>query len=271
MREKLIKVRYFTDPICSTCWIIQPVWKKLILEYGHYLDIQYVMGGLLPSWKDCKGKIISPSDAAIHWKEVAESYKMPIDSDVWIEDPLSSSFPPSIAYKAAQLQDENKALLFLRRIREMIFLEKKNIMKWSFLELAAMEVGLDVNRFRTDYTGDARVSFEQDLRLAREMDVYSFPTLFFTDRAGNEVRLRGYQHYQDFESVILHLLPFAKKAEFDRHPENLFRTYPTMVDAEFALLSNMMRKDARLLLQQLNDQGFIEKMESGNGILWKMK
>ena len=271
MREKLIKVRYFTDPICSTCWIIQPVWKKLILEYGRYLDIQYVMGGLLPSWKDCKGKIISPSDAAIHWKEVAESYKMPIDSDVWIEDPLSSSFPPSIAYKAAQLQDENKALLFLRRIREMIFLEKKNIMKWSFLEQAAMEVGLDVNRFRTDYTGDARISFEQDLRLAREMDVYSFPTLFFTDRAGNEVRLRGYQHYQDFESVILHLLPFAKKAEFDRHPENLFRTYPTMVDAEFALLSNMMRKDARLLLQQLNDQGFIEKMESGNGILWKMK
>ena len=270
-REKLLRVRYFTDPICSTCWIIQPIWKKLNLEYGHYLDIQYVMGGLLPSWKDCKGKIISPSDAAMHWKEVGESYKMPIDSDVWIEDPLSSSFPPSIAFKAAQLQDENRALLFLRRIREMIFLEKKNIMKWNFLEMAALEAGLDVTRFRTDYVDEARTSFDRDLELARVMEVNSFPTLFFSDQSGKEVRLKGYQHYQDFERAIRHLLPFAKKAEIDRHPESLFRCYPTMVDAEFALLSNLMRKDARKVLQQLNQQGFIEKVESGNGILWKMK
>jgi len=270
-REKLLRVKYFTDPICSTCWIIQPIWKKLSLEYGHYLDIQYVMGGLLPSWKDCKGKIISPSDAAIHWKEVSDSYKMPIDSDVWIEDPLSSSWPPSIAFKAAQLQDEPRALLFLRRIREMIFLEKKNIMKWSFLEMAAVEVGLDVPRFRSDYVNEARASFDKDLELARVMNVNSFPTLFFSDQAGNEVRLKGYQHYQDFERVILQLLPFAKRAEIDRQPESLFRSFPTMVDAEFALLSNLMRKDARQVLLQLNQQGFIEKVESGNGILWKMK
>jgi 2-polyprenyl-6-methoxyphenol hydroxylase-like FAD-dependent oxidoreductase/predicted DsbA family dithiol-disulfide isomerase len=270
-RERLLRVRYFTDPICSTCWIIQPIWKKLILEYGHYLDIQYIMGGLLPSWKDCKGKITSPSDAAIHWKEVSDSYKMPIDSNVWIEDPLSSSFPPSIAFKAAQLQDETKALLYLRRIREMIFLEKKNIMKWAFLEMAAVETGLDVSRFRTDYVNDARTSFDWDLELARRMNVNSFPTLFFTDHAGHEVRMKGYQHYQDFERAILHLLPFAKRAEIDPDPESLFRSFPTMVDAEFALLSNLMRKDARKVLQQLNEQGFIEKVESGNGILWKMK
>jgi 2-polyprenyl-6-methoxyphenol hydroxylase-like FAD-dependent oxidoreductase/predicted DsbA family dithiol-disulfide isomerase len=270
-REKLLKVRYFTDPICSTCWLIQPIWKKLNLEYGHYLDIQYVMGGLLPSWKDCKGKIISPSDAAAHWKEVSESYKMPIDSDVWVEDPLSSSFPPSIAFKAAQLQDETRALLFLRRIREMIFLEKKNIMKWGFLEMAAMEAGLDISRFRMDYVNDARKSFDRDLELARQMDVNSFPTLFFTDQAGAEVRLKGYLHYHDFERAILQLLPFAKKAEIDRHPESLFRSFPTMVDAEFALLSNLMRKDAREILQRLNQQGVIERVESGNGVLWKMK
>lgn len=269
--EGLLQVRYFTDPICSTCWIIQPIWKKLILEYGHYLDIEYVMGGLLPSWKDCKGKIISPSDAATHWKEVGESYKMPIDSDVWVEDPLSSSFPPSIAFKAAQFQDEGKALLFLRRIREMIFLEKKNIMKWSFLEMAALESGLDGVLFRQAYIGEARSSFEQDLELARIMDVSSFPTLVFADRAGHVVRLKGYQHYQDLEQAILHLLPFAKKAEIDRQPESLFSQFPTMVDAEFAFLSNLMRKDARQLLQELNQKGYIEKVESRNGILWKKR
>ena len=269
--EPRLEVSYFTDPICSTCWIIQPIWKKLNLEYGHVLDIRYIMGGLLPSWKDCKGKIQSPSDAAIHWKEVSDAFKMPLDAGVWTEDPLSSSFPPSIGFKAAQMQDEQKALLFLRRVREMIFLEKKNIMKWRFLETAALEVGLDAARFREDYVGAARDAFEQDLALAAELEVVSFPTLIFTNAAGEQVRLKGYQHYQDFEKAILQLAPSAVKAVFDREPESLFRHFPTMVDAEFALLSNLLRKDARRVLQQLNNEGYIEKVESEHGVLWKMK
>jgi 2-polyprenyl-6-methoxyphenol hydroxylase-like FAD-dependent oxidoreductase/predicted DsbA family dithiol-disulfide isomerase len=269
--EQRLRVQYFTDPICSTCWIIQPAWKKLNLEYGHCLDIEYIMGGLLPSWKDCKGKIQSPSDAAMHWKEVADCYKMPLDAGVWTEDPLSSSFPPSIGFKAAQLQDEQKAQLFLRRVREMIFLEKKNIMKWRFLETAALEVGLDTSQFRADYVGAAREAFEADLALAAEHKVVSFPTLIFSDSAGHIVRLKGYQHYQDFEKAILQLAPWAVKADFNQEPESLFRHFPTMVDAEFALLSNLLRKEARKLLQRLNNEGYIEKVESENGVLWKMK
>ncbi|HWB91581.1 MAG TPA: DsbA family protein, partial [Puia sp.] len=218
MQESPLRVSYFTDPICSTCWIIQPIWKKLILEYGHILDIRYIMGGLLPSWKDCKGKIQSPSDAATHWKEVADAFKMPLDAGVWTEDPLSSSFPPSIGFKAAQFQDEQKALLFLRRVREMIFLEKKNIMKWRHLEAAALEVGLDAARFREDYVGSARQAFEDDLALAGELGVVSFPTLIFANAAGELVRLKGYQHYQDFEKAILQLAPSAQKMVFDREP-----------------------------------------------------
>ncbi len=263
-----LKVNYFTDPICSTCWIIQPAWKKLILEYGHCLDIRYIMGGLLPSWRECKGKIRSPGDAAQHWQEVADVYSMPIDAGVWTEDPLSSSFPPSIAFKAAQLQDERKALLFLRRIREMIFLEKKNIMKWRFLETAALEAGLDTARFRRDYTGAARPAFEADLRMAVAFGVTSFPTLTFGNGTGEGVRLKGYQHYSDFEQAILQLAPSAVKAEIDRQPESLFRFFPTMVEQEFAILSNLVRKDARRVLQQLNSEGYIDKAESQQGVLW---
>ena len=51
-----------------------------------------------------------------------EKYDMPIYADVWLEDPLSSSYPPSIAFKAAQMQDTDKAIIFLRRINEMLHL-----------------------------------------------------------------------------------------------------------------------------------------------------
>lgn len=143
--QKPIQITYFTDPICSSCWGIEPQLKRLKLEYGQYFDIDYKMGGLLPSWKVYdSGGISKPSDVAHHWDEVSLYYQMPIDGDVWLEDPLASSYPPSIAYLAACMQDKEKAWWFLRKIREMVFLQKKNITKWQYIAEAAKAVGLDV-------------------------------------------------------------------------------------------------------------------------------
>ena len=118
--DNLVKVIYYTDPICSSCWGIEPQLRKLKLEYGNNIEIDYRMGGLLPDWSYNSGGISSPSDVAQHWDEVSAYYDMPIDGDVWLEDPLNSSFPSSIAFKAAQLQDNEKAILFLREIREQV-------------------------------------------------------------------------------------------------------------------------------------------------------
>ncbi|MFM8486364.1 MAG: DsbA family protein, partial [Bacteroidota bacterium] len=105
---KPVKVIYFTDPICSSCWGIEPQLRKLKLEYGDNLEIEYRMGGLLPDWSYNSGGISKPSDVAHHWDEVSIHYDMPIDGDVWLEDPLDSSYPPSIAFKAAEMQDDKK-------------------------------------------------------------------------------------------------------------------------------------------------------------------
>jgi 2-polyprenyl-6-methoxyphenol hydroxylase-like FAD-dependent oxidoreductase/predicted DsbA family dithiol-disulfide isomerase len=268
--HRKISVQYFTDPICSTCWIIQPALKKMSLEYGPLLDIKYYMGGLLPSWDTCEGKIKSPMDAARLWKDVNEIYHMPIDGDIWLEDPLSSSFPPSIAVKAAQLQDEQMAILYLRRIREMLFLEKKNIMRWKYLEAAAAEVGLNVTAFAKAYQGRARIAFQQDLQLAGELGVRSFPHLIFTNTAGQTVRLKGHLYYEDLEKAILELNPYAKRCLIDPQPVDLFRHFPTMLEEEFAMLSDLITEDARLLLQKLDERGYIRRMPTKKGSLYKV-
>lgn len=162
--QKKIKVIYYTDPICSSCWGIEPQLRKLKLEYGNAIEIDYRMGGLLPDWGYNSGGINQPSDVAHHWDEVSAYYDMPIDGDVWLEDPLNSSYPPSIAFKAAQLQSEDKAIAFLREIKEMVFLQKKNIAKWEHLETAAKTVGLNVEQFKIDYEGKAKVLFNEDLK-----------------------------------------------------------------------------------------------------------
>jgi predicted DsbA family dithiol-disulfide isomerase len=269
---KPVQLLYFTDPICSSCWGIEPQLRKLKMDYGDFYDIEYRMGGLLQSWDTYGGRDVSgPNEVARHWDEVSIQYDMPIDGDIWLEDPLSSSYPPSIAFKAAQMQNEEKALVFLRRIKEMVFLEKKNIAKWEHLQLAAAKSGLDIEKLKTDFDGKARELFEEDLKLAKSLGVRGFPTIFFTDGDDNRLKLYGAKPYAQFEQTFLALYPEAVKSGYYKNDENLFTLYPTLTSKEFALLTGQSKKDAENALSLLENEHQVEKYNSKNGPLWRKK
>lgn len=268
--DQSIKVIYYTDPICSSCWGIEPQLRKLKLEYGNAIDIDYRMGGLLPNWSYNSGGISKPSDVAGHWNEVSVHYDMPIDGDVWLEDPLDSSYPPSIAFKAAQMQDETKAILFLREIREMVFLQKKNIAKWEHLEVAAEKVGLDVKQFKTDFENKAKILFEEDLKLGKELGVRGFPTLFFFDNLGNQEMVYGTRPYAFYEMAILKLNTNATKSEYSKTWEKLFSKYPSLTAKEFSELSGTPRGESESLLNELSKNKELEKLSTKNGAIWTL-
>ncbi|HEY8400766.1 MAG TPA: ClpXP adapter SpxH family protein [Cytophagaceae bacterium] len=269
--EKTVKVIYFTDPICSSCWGIEPQLRKLKLEYGNSIEIEYRMGGLLPDWSYSSGGISKPSDVAHHWDEASIYYDMPIDGDVWLEDPLPSSYPPSIAFKAAQMQDNDKALLFLREIREMVFLHKKNITKWEYLEAAAIKVGLEAKQFKSDFEGKAQVLFQEDLKLARDYGVRGFPTMFFIDAKGNKEIVYGSKPYAFFETAVLKLNPAATKSEYSKNWQTLFSKYPTLTVKEYAELSGTPRMESVTVLNELVNKGILEKHTTKNGSIWILK
>ncbi len=269
--RKPVKVIYYTDPICSSCWGIEPQLRKLKLEYGSNIEIEYRMGGLLPDWSYNSGGISKPADVAHHWDEVSVYYDMPIDGDVWLEDPLHSSYPPSIAFKAAQMQDNEKAILFLREIREMVFLQKKNITKWEHLEAAAIKAGLNVGQLKSDYEGKAKELFREDLRLGKELGVRGFPTMFFVDEKGNKELVYGSKPYSFFEVAVLKSAPTATKSEYKKDWEDLFAKYQTLTAKEFSELSGMPRKECEQFLNNLTANGHLEKLTTKNGSLWKLK
>jgi putative protein-disulfide isomerase len=269
--EKKIKLVYFTDPICSSCWGIEPQLRKLKLEYGNSIEIEYRMGGLLPDWSYNSGGISKPSDVAHHWDEVSEHYDMPIDGDVWLEDPLDSSYPPSIAYKAAQLQDAKKADLFMREIREMVFLKKKNISKWENLAIAAKNLGLNVEQLKTDFDGKAKTLFEEDLKMAREYGVRGFPTIFVLDSHGNKEIVYGSKPYAFYEMAILKVSPEITKSEYSKNWETLFSKYNTLTAKEYSVLSGTPRIESKILLDELTTAGSLEKMTTKNGSIWMKK
>lgn len=268
---KPVKVLYYTDPICSSCWGIEPQLRKLKLEYGHTIDLAYRMGGLLPNWQYNKDGISHPSHVAHHWDEVSLYYDMPIDGDIWLEDPLCSSYPPSIAFKAAQLQSREKAILFLREIREMVFLRKQNIAKWSNLVKAAKVVGLHIEQLETAIKGEAKTLFEKDLALARELGVKGFPTLFFVDAAGNKEFVCGARSYAYYEEAIVKLVPTATKTAYKKSWQDLFGLFPTLTTREFAELAEIPRDKSEQTLNELLTKGFLVKQTSKNGSIWTTK
>lgn len=265
---KPVRIIYFTDPICSSCWGIEPQLRRMKLEYAGSLDIEYRMGGLLPDWSYNSGGISKPSDVASHWDEVSRHYDMPIDGDVWLEDPLHSSYPPSIAFKAAEMQDKHKAISFLRVLREMVFLQKKNITRWEHLAAAAEKTGLDTRQLQKDYEGKANQLFQEDLALARQLGVRGFPTMFFIDDQGKQEKVYGRKSYDVYENVINTLYPSVTKHIFNNSWSALFSKYPTLTTREFAELSGTTRVEALQELQDLYDRGLLKKLEIKNGILW---
>ncbi|MCL9809720.1 ClpXP adapter SpxH family protein [Flavobacterium luminosum] len=269
--EKPVKVIYFTDPICSSCWGIEPQLRKLKLEYGNSIEIEYRMGGLLPDWSYNSGGISKPSDVAHHWDEVSIYYDMPIDGDVWLEDPLQSSYPPSIAFKAAQMQSQEKAIAFMREIREMVFLQKKNIAKWENLAIAAQKVNLNVEQLKTDYNGKAKVYFEEDLNLAKQFGVRGFPTMFFISTTGEKETVYGSKPYAFYETAVLKLHESATKKEYIKNWEVLFSQYPSLTAKEYSELSGTPRAESEKQLNDLVTKGILEKFTTKNGALWTIK
>lgn len=265
--SKPLQMVYYTDPICSSCRWIEWQLRKVQLEYWDIIDTTYIMWWLLPDWSYNSGGISKPSDVASHWDEVSVYYDMPIDGDIWLEDPLPSSYPSCIAYKAAQLQDKKKSYLFLRKIKEMVFLEKKNITKRENLSDAAKYAWLDLIQFEEDYQYNAKTSFLHDLEVCQKAGVRGFPTIILSNQSNKKV-IYWVQDYHIFEDTILSLYPWAKSQQYPQTSEFLFSQYDSFTLKEYSILSWLSREKAEWDLKTLSKKGEIQQITTKN---WSLR
>jgi hypothetical protein len=168
------------------------------------------------------------------------------------------------------MQNEDKAILFMREIREMVFLEKKNIAKWEHIEVAAKKVGLNTEQLKADHEGKAKELFNEDLQLGRELGVRGFPTMFFVDEAGNKEIVYGSKPYAFYEMAVLKLTPNAEKSEYSKDWGALFAIYPTLTAKEFSVLSGKPRAESESFLNELSDKVSLAKSTTKNGSIWRL-
>lgn len=214
----IVDITYYTDPLCSWSWAFEPVWRRLRFEMGERLSWRYRMGGMIPDWRrfaDPINDIGSPGHMGPYWLEVSRLSGMPIEPGIWHEAPPASSYPACLAVKAAELQGRELAERYLRRAREAVMLERRNIALRSVLLELAEELtahsskpeaeggALNVAAFRGALeSGVALAALREDLRDTKYRDIGRFPTLIIRGRETSGVVLVGFRPYDVLAEAV---------------------------------------------------------------------
>lgn len=192
-----VELRIYTDPACEQSWAAEPLLRRLLWEFGDSVSPRWVMGGL--------SRTIEPGDHTKRlatWLEAAAESGMPCDPRLWLENPISSTYPACLAVVAAREQGSDAAGRYLRRLREGLLCGRKRLDHADALIAEAGPAGLDRSRFEIDLRSHAIVEgFGADLDEVRAGGgELPLPTVILngTDGVRHEVRgVRPYAAYRD--------------------------------------------------------------------------
>ena len=251
-------ILFVTDPICSHCWAMEPAWRRFLYHYGEHVEVTHLYGGLLPGWegfRDSAG-IREPADIPPHWDEVAERYGQPIDPSVWHTDPLASSYPPSVAMHAVRVIAPEREEDYLRRIRQALFLEARNIARRDVLVGCARDIGLDVARFEAALDApEHEAAFTADRAQMRALGLRGFPTLVVTGPAAEEPWvMRGSQPFFRLERALESVLgekPPAREVSV----EAVLEAYGSGTTREFAEVLGLDAEATEAALREAGAKG----------------
>jgi len=254
--QKKLTLYYVTDPICSHCWALEPVLHRFEKQYGHTFNVQTIMGGLLEKWgdgfADVSNGIAGPSDVAGHWREVGEHSRMPIDGSVWLENPISSSYPPSRVFKVIQKENEKLAPVFLRRVREAVFSFNQNIAEDQVLMEIVNKMGLNgAEIVKEANLPSSQQLLEQDFALARSLGVRGFPTIIIVNEENKGVKIVG---ARPFEYYVQGLKQILETDEVNAQPQpsvsNLLQQEGLLFSKEVEEMYDLEQKDVLSFIQK---------------------
>jgi putative protein-disulfide isomerase len=191
-----VRALYFTDPACPRSWAAEPMLRRLSVEFGNGVSITYVMGGLAREFA-------GPHDGRVReWLDAVEASGMPVDPRLWLEGPLQTSYPASMAVKAAAEQGAEAEARCLRALREGIMCFRRKLDNAEALVEEARRAGLDAARFRVDLGSHAIVeAFGADLELTRAAGGPGEPAALPSLRFGDDGWVAGDAPYADWRAA----------------------------------------------------------------------
>ena len=281
------RVRVITDPACSWSWASEPVLRRLMVEFGDELSFTWVMGGLAREYERPSRAEGSPhADLIVHWLDVAERGRMPLDPRLWSEGPIASTYPACMAVKAAQEQATDGGYAYLRALREGLMCFRRKLDTTEALVEEARRAGLDVERFRVDLGSHAIVeAFGRDLEEARSVpdqaqaegqskpsgsiERMTFPSAIFAGTGGARHGVFGYSPYEDYRAAAEAAGARAGGAPQPGVVEAL-RRYGRLATAEVEAICDLATPPAAAELWRLAAEWKVKPVRVLTGYLWEL-
>ncbi|MCT7995769.1 DsbA family protein [Laspinema olomoucense] len=262
-----LEIIYYTDPLCSWSWAVEPQWRRLRYEFGDRLVYRYSMGGLLRDWQqfsDPLNDISRPVQMGPVWIQVRHLTGMPINEGIWVKNPPTSSYPACIAVKAASQQGPDVGESYLRRLREAVMLEGRNIAQREvLLELGAElnpELGFDGDRFERDLDHpDSMEAFRQDLKEMRYCGIARFPSIMLRPNSGRSLLMMGYRPYSVLRDAITQIAPDLEPQRSVTDAISYLTHWETITVPEVAVALNLNIEATTILLDEAVNRGQVEK------------
>lgn len=268
--KKPIEIYVFIDPLCPECWAMEPVLKKLHIEYGHLFSIRHVISGKLASLNNGKNKNFE--NIAQVWEKTASRSGMSCDGSIWENNPISSPFAASIAIKAAELQGKRLATRFLRKLQEFLFVNKQDISNINVLTECARQVGLDVTEFLDDiHSTSAARGFQCDLKITSEMEVSEIPSLVFFNQNIEEegIKVSGAYPYSIYVNIIEEMLGTLPEPSKRPNLEEFMESFQFVATKEIEVVYDMTKNEVEYQMKRLALKQVVQRIPAKYGTFWK--
>ena len=257
MPKPPVEIVHFADPWCWWSWGLEPVLQRLREVYGDNVMVTYKMGGQFETLPDWMKEYGVDEGTTVDWiRESVDLTRMPVRPDYYFQTRVASSFPACRAFKAAQMQTEEKAARYFRRMMEAFSLECRPGTEDELVRLAG-EVGLDGGRLKRDLRSEAVAkAFEQDRWEMHESGV-NFLSLLVRNREGKEVVKSEIFTAKPFEDVIDDLAPGLPKRSPTDILEYVERHWGLTPAHEIAEVFRISDEDATARLEKLAAAGLV--------------
>ena len=249
-----IELYVFLDPLCQDCWALQPILRRLQVEYERYFTLRI---GLLTSLPKMNHKVL-PTE------EINECDGF---------EKAHSAFP-SIAIKAAEFQGKRAGFRFLTKLFEYSFLKSRNVKSFSVLVEIAETLKLDKHEFINDFfSRNVLQSLQVDLHLAKEMEVVKSPTfVFFNENIEDEgLMVDGSYHYEIYEQILEELTGSSIIRERAPSLDDLFTRFELLATSEIAAIYGVPEKESERELKKLLLKQEVDRVVINDKVLWRKR
>jgi putative protein-disulfide isomerase len=266
----VVHIRYYTDPACPWSWALEPSLRRLLVEFGPSLQIEYVMAGMSTAFED-------PPSFVLQALQASGQSGMPVDVRLWLQDPPSSSHPACMAIKAAD--EQGQAGRYLRRLREGFFCRGRKLDSADALLAEARAISeLDLERFRIALASHGVLELlGADLERARAAapghhsegeDRITLPSLEFRGADEELHGVYGYSRYDDLRAAALGAgaVPESRSPSIE---EALVRFGP-MATVECSEVCQLPGPTAPAALWKLAADWKVKPQRCGTGELWSL-